>query len=180
MKRRGGGEAERKSEHDLVLSDKGVSLGIHRERARAGLPGVRQETPAPGDARAAQNVRSRTGGAAPKALLLSVRTKKRTSDAFARFGSSFTVSLQLLTSVCLSPSLCRLSLISASAAGSSQSLSINAVVLKLHRASSYQTIKETLHHNSCTPFLFLRFVFLEILFPDLWYYNTPEGPQKQE
>lgn len=159
-------KTERKSEHDLVLSDKGMPLGIYRKRTRAGLPGVRQAEPAPRDARAAEELRARTDGPAAAKDLLSARfraERKRTSDAFLRFGSSFTVSLQLLTSVCFSPSLCRLPLILASAAGSSQSLCINAAVLKLHCASCYQTIKETLHHNSCTPFsvfVFLRSSFL--------------------
>ena len=83
---------ERKSEHDLVLSDKGMPLGIYRKRTRAGLPGVRQAEPAPRDARAAEELRARTDGSAAAKDLLSARfraERKRTSDAFYAFRKFF-------------------------------------------------------------------------------------------
>lgn len=144
-----------------------MPLGIYRKRtpsrsARSAASGACSPRRASSGRASCANRRPCCGQRPPERPF-SGRTKKN-FRCFLRVSEVLsTVSLQLLTSVCFSPSLCRLPLILASAAGSSQSLCINAAVLKLHCASCYQTIKETLHHNSCTPFsvfVFLRSSFL--------------------
>ena len=156
---------QKKSEHDLVLSDKGMPL-VFIGSARAGLRSAASGA-CSHDAREQQRAScARTDGpAAAKDLLrpFPAERKKELPMLFCISGSSFTVSPQLLTSVCFSPSLCRLPLILARRREALRVFCINAAVLKLYCASCYQTIKETLHHNSCTPFsvfVFLRSSFL--------------------